>query len=304
MSDHHHHDQLPSGARLGWTIAFNLAITIAEFVGGLVSGYLALTADAVHNLSDVVALILAWLGAKGAVRPSTKRSTYGLKRLEVITALISAMSLVVISVFIFQEAYRRLIDPQEISNPVLFMTVAVIGLIGNVVSVWLLHAERGKDLNMKAAFLHMAYDALSSLAVIIGGIVIILTGFTLIDAFLAVLIGIMILYSSYQVIKEAVLVLLEAVPARIDPDEVKDAIAGVRRVRSVHHLHIWSLSSNEIALSCHICLDEKDFIDGPIIIDQINQILHDRFDIGHATIQAEKFDCETLDLFHRRNHSE
>ncbi len=286
MSGSHNHP-IPSGRRLGWTILLNIGITLAEFIGGILSGYLALLADAVHNLSDVAALILAWLGAKGAALPATKQSTYGYKRLEVITALISAVSLVVIAIFIFREAYERYLDPQELKHPMLFLSIAVGGLIGNLLSVWLLASEREKSLNMKTAFLHMAFDAVSSVAVIGGAIVIITSGWTMIDPILSALIGLAILWSSYSVIKEAVLILFEAVPLSVNFDEVHTAIAGVPMVRDVHDLHIWSLSSQEIALSCHVCVDSDNYHNGPRLIGTINSLLHERFGIDHGTIQVE-----------------
>ncbi len=280
-----------TGRKLAWTIVFNLGITIAEVIGGLLSGYLALLADAVHNLSDVAALGLAWLGQKGVAKPATKRSTYGYKRVEVMTALVSAVSLVVIAVFILYEAYQRLLDPQEISKPVLFLTVAVIGLIGNVVSIWILHSEKGTSLNMKTAFLHMLYDALSSVVVIIGGVVMLWTGWYVIDVILSAAIALMIFWSSWLVIKEAVLIFMEAVPEGIDFDEVRQAISAVPSVMDVHDLHIWSLSSKEIALSGHVCLAGNDLSEGQAVIERINALLVERFSIGHATIQLETDEC-------------
>lgn len=303
---HQHSHRHVSGKKLGWTIVFNSAVTVAEFVGGLLSGYLALTADAVHNLSDVAALGLAWLGLKGSQMPATKKSTYGYKRIEVMTAFISAVALVVIAIFILFEAYDRLIDPQPITRPWLFLTVAVIGLVGNVISIVLLHSEKGKSLNMKTAFLHMAYDAVSSVAVIAGGIVILITGWYLIDVFLSTVIAIMIFWSSYLVIREAVLIFLESAPEGIDFDEVFGAIRSVAGVEDVHDLHIWSLSSSDIALSCHICLDEKDFQQGPDLVVQINRMLCEKFGIGHGTIQLEKLGFKRPDALcsHNNEHSE
>ncbi len=298
----HSHNHSGVQRKLFGTILLNVAITLAEFLGGLLSGYLALLADAVHNLSDVAALILAWLGAKGSQLPATKRSTYGLKRVEVMTALVSAVSLVVISIFIFREAYFRALHPRELTRPALYLTIAVVGLLGNLFSVLLLFSEKGKSLNMKAAFLHMIYDTLSSIGVIIGGIVIFMTGWTLIDVILSVIIGLMILWSSYSVIREAVLILLEAVPPGIEFDRVHDAIGGVPRVLDVHDLHIWSLSSKEIALSCHVCLSETDYGNGPEIIAQIDGLLREQFAIGHATIQLEKDDCARTDLLCKYHH--
>lgn len=293
---HAHVHKHVSRSRLFWTIVFNAIITVAEFIGGMITGYLALIADAVHNLSDVAALALAWLGVKGAELPASKTSTYGYKRVEVMTAFVSAVALVVIALFIFIEAYERFLAPQPITKPGIFITVAVIGLLGNIFSIWLLHSEKGKSLNMKTAFLHMAYDALSSGAVVIGGIVIMLTGWYLLDVILSVLIGIMILYSSYSVIKESVLIFLEAVPEGIDFDEVLKGISSFPKVQDVHDLHIWSLSSNEVALSCHVCVLKEDFNHGPALIVQINEMLNQKFKIGHGTIQLEIDDCNRTDI--------
>lgn len=299
MSHHHHHGS--SGKKLIWTILFNTVITVAEFVGGILSGYLALIADAVHNLSDVAALILAWIGIKGSQLPATKRSTFGYKRIEVMTALISAIALVVIAVFILIEAYNRYIDPQVIKSPIIFMTVAFIGLLGNVVSIWLLHSEKNSSLNMKTAFLHMLYDAISSVVVLIGGVIIILTEWYMVDVILTSVIALMIFWSSYLVIKEAVWILLEAVPSNIDFDEVHSALKNISKVNNVHDLHIWSLSSKDIALSCHINIEEKDILTGPAIIADINNVLREQFSIGHGTIQLETGDCDRSDILCQTN---
>jgi len=295
MSHSHSHSKV-SSRKLFWTIVLNLGITAAEFIGGLLSGYLALLADAVHNLSDVASLILAWLGVKAARLPATKRSTYGYKRVEVMTAFISAITLVVIAVFIFEEAYDRFVNPRDLTRPWLFITVAVIGLLGNFFSIWLLHSERGKSLNMKTAFLHLAYDTISSVAVIAGGVVILYTGWVLIDVILSCIIALMILWSSYGVIREAVLIFLEAVPERIDFDRVHKAILEVKRVREVHDLHIWSISSNEIALSCHICVAESDYPSGQEIIRTVNVRLDEEFGIRHSTLQVGTGNCPRPDL--------
>ncbi len=300
MAHSHDHQQV-SGKKLFWTIVFNLIITIAEFIGGILSGYLALIADAVHNLSDVAALILAWLGAKGSELPPTKKSTYGYLRIEVMTAFISAVSLVVISIYIMMEAYDRFYNPQELKYPVMFLTVSVIGLIGNIVSIVLLQSEKGKSLNMKTAFLHMAYDALSSVAVIIGGIVIIMTNIYLIDVFLSFIIALMILWSSYSVLKEATLVFLEAVPPGIDFDKVHSEMMTFDKIIDVHDLHIWSLSSKEIALSCHVCVDDSELTNSPALTRALNAMLKDKFKIGHGTIQVETHRCDNSDLLCTHN---
>ena len=290
-----------SGQRLLWTILFNLGVTLAEVIGGLISGYLALLADAAHNLSDVAALALAWLGVKGSQKQATKTSTYGYKRVEVMTAFVSAIALVVIAIFILSQAYKRLIHPQPITDPEIFLTVAGIGLVGNLASVRLLRSERGKSLNMKAAYLHMLYDASSSVAVIIGGVIIALSGWYKIDVLLSTAIALMIFRSSYLVIKEATMIFLEAVPQRIDFDAVVKAMRTIPKVQDIHDVHIWSLSSQEVALSCHVGVAEEDFQDGTSIIVAVNAMLKERFCIGHGTIQIEKHECGRPHLLCQHN---
>lgn len=285
------HDRGTPKSRLILTIVVNIFITICEFVGGLLTGYLALLADAVHNLSDVAALVLAYFGEIGASRPATKKSTYGFKRVEVMTAFISAVALVVIAVYIFYEAYDRFINPVDLTNPALILIVASIGFLGNLLSVWLLGPAKNKTLNIKAAFLHMFYDALSSIAVIIGAIVILKTGAKVIDPILSSIIGLMILWSSFDVLKEATMVFMEAVPQRLDIDKVAEEMKNHPFVLDVHHMHIWSLSSSSVALSCHVCIDPANFEKSPQVIRDLNIMLHNRFDIDHATIQPERRRC-------------
>jgi len=286
----HDHTHDTSGKNLGITILLNIVITAAEAVGGVLSGSLALLSDAGHNLSDVIALVLAYFGARGARMKPTKRSTYGFKRLEVVTALINALALVAISLFIVIEAFGRYKDPQPI-QATMMLSIAVIGLLGNLLSVWILRSDRHKTINARAAFLHLFYDALASVAVIAGGIVILFTGWYMVDLILSVIIAMMIFWSSLDIIKEAGGVFMEAAPKGIDVDEVARTIASVPRVRDVHHLHVWSISSSQIALSCHICLAQEDFSDYPAIILAIHDVLLEKYKIDHATIQPEGEQC-------------
>ncbi len=268
----------------------NLVITAAEFIGGILSGSLALLSDAGHNLSDVIALVLAWLGAKGAAMKPTKRSTYGFKRLEVVTAFINAVSLAAIAVYIIYEAFERYNDPRPI-NSAIMLSVAAIGLLGNLFSVWILHRDRNRTINNRAAFIHMLYDAVSSVAVIIGGIIIMFSGWYLLDLILSVFIAFMILWSNIDILKEASGIFMEAVPRGIDIDEVEKSISNLPGIRGVHHTHIWSISSSQIALSCHIVLNQSDCRGCTEIIGKIHNLLGDRFGIDHATIQPEGDFC-------------
>jgi len=268
----------------------NVVITAAEVVGGLLSGSLALLSDAGHNLADVISLILAYFGARGAALKPTKRSTYGFKRLEVVTALVNALSLVAIAIFITNEAFHRYADPKDINGPVM-LSVAALGLVGNLLSVWILHRDRNKTINNRAAFLHMLYDAISSVAVIIGGIIIIFSGWYLLDLILSVLIAMMILWSSLDILKEATGIFMEAVPRGVDVDEVGRTIESVDGVCEAHHIHIWSISSSHVALSGHIKVTEDRAADIPAIIAAVNRALLERHGIDHATIQPETEHC-------------
>ncbi len=299
MGEHtHSHTRDLGGKRLGITILLNIAITAAEAVGGFLSGSLALLSDAGHNLSDVIALVLAYFGARGAALKPTKRSTYGFKRLEVVTAVINAVALMVIAVIIVREAFRRYADPQVIHGGIM-LSVAAIGLLGNILSVWILHPDRKKTINNRAAFLHMLYDALSSVAVIIGGVIILLSGWYLLDLILSVIIAMMIFWSSLDILKEAGGIFMEAVPRGVDIDEVNRTIASVPGVRDVHHLHVWSISSSQAALSCHICLAEEDFKDCAGIIQVVHDVLLREHGIDHVTVQPEGEHCPEHTLLNR-----
>jgi len=286
MSRHRDHPNNHGARRLGWTILLNIGITAAEAVGGVVSGSLALLSDAGHNFSDVFALILAYFGAWGSTLPPTKRSTYGFKRLEVVTAFINAITLVAISLFITYEALKRYSHPVPIDAPIMLI-VAVIGLLGNLLSVWVLAHDRNRTINTRAAYLHMLYDTVSSVAVIIGGVIILFSGWYLLDLILSVVIAMMILWSGLDVLKEAGGIFMESVPRGIDIDEVSRSILAVPGVADVHHLHIWSISSEQTALSCHIALTESKTRDFPEVIRAIHAMLKDRHGIDHATIQPE-----------------
>ncbi len=301
----HSHAHITDSKKLGLTILLNVVITTAEFIGGILSGSLALLSDAAHNLSDVIALILAYFGARGAELKPTKRSTYGFKRLEVLTALINALTLVGIAGYIIYEAFERYSDPQEIDAPIM-LTVAVIGLLGNLASVFILHKNRNMTINNRAAFLHMLYDTISSVAVIIGGVIIFFSGWLLLDLILSVLIAMMIFWSGLDIIKEAGGIFMEAVPKNINIDEVTQTIADIDGIEDVHHLHIWSISSSQPALSCHIKLAADRFGHCTDIIKTVHQTLLEKHGIDHVTIQPETDFCpeQVVHDIHKNRRSE
>jgi cobalt-zinc-cadmium efflux system protein len=268
-------------------IVFNIVITGAEFAGGIISGSLALVSDAGHNLSDVLSLILGYAGERVSERKPDQEFSFGFKRFEVLVALLNALSLLGIGLYIVYEAVERYTHPVKVI-PEIMLPVAVIGLLGNLFSLLVLNRDRASSLNMKAAFLHLFYDALSSLFVIAAGVLLIFTDLYLLDLVISLFIVIMILWSSMDIIRESLRIFLQGTPRGISPDEVRKSILAVNEVGDIHGLHIWSISSTEVFLSCHICVEgPPESVDTDLIIRSVNALLEEKFGIRHTTLQVE-----------------
>ncbi len=292
----HDHEHEHNGKNIGWAILINIGITVAEVIGGTLSGSLALLSDAGHNLSDVISLALSFLGEKLSGRKATRRHTFGFKRTEIFTALINSLSLVAIAVFIVVEALKRLSAPPQLS-PGLMLAVATIGLLGNVFSMVILGKKREGSLNMKAAYLHLFYDALSSVAVIGSGLLIFLTGWVILDLAVSLLIAGMVLWSGLGMIKRTIHILMQGVPEHLEFDKILEDILHVPGVESVHGLHIWSINSSDAFLSCHACMEESDRkIGADGIIQAINGVLQQNHGIEHTVIQAETRNLCDMDV--------
>ncbi len=260
-------------------------ILVAELVGGYVSNSLALLADAGHMFTDALAILLAYLALGFATRPPTERKTYGWYRLEVLAALANGVTLVVMSLFIFWEAWERIAAPPEVSTTTM-LVVATIGLVANGLGLAFLHGHHG-SLNMRGAYLHVLGDLLSSVAVVAGGVFMMATGNYLLDPILSVLIGAIIIVSAYRLLRESVDVLLEGIPRGMELEEVGTAIAGVDGVVGVHDLHVWCLTSGLNALSCHVEVRTATLEESDALLSRINELLRSRFSITHTTIQME-----------------
>jgi cobalt-zinc-cadmium efflux system protein len=291
--DHHKHDHrhghshITNKKKLAIVIFFNAVITLAEYIGGLLSGSLALMSDAWHNLSDVLSLMLGYAGEKVSETDPSKKYSFGLKRFEVLIALVNALSLAAVGIYIVYEAVIRFIDPVPIDVAVM-IPVAVIALLGNIFSIIMLSKNKNSNLNIKAAFLHLLYDAVSSVAVIIAGVVLYYTQLLWIDLAVSLIIVFMMIWSSADIVKESFRIFLQGTPHGIDSDEVYGSIQAITGVGSVHGLHIWSISSSEIFLSCHVCIDQNlGKIDTDQIIKQVNSMLESEYGISHTTIQVE-----------------
>jgi len=266
-------------------LALTSTILVAEVVGGFISNSLALLADAGHMLTDALALALAYLALGLATRPATPHKTYGWYRLEILAALTNGVTLVVISLFIFWEAYERFMDPPEVATGMM-LVIATVGLVANALGLRFLSGHGG-SLNLRGAYLHVLGDLLSSVGVIIGGVVMWITGNFLIDPLLSVIIGVVIIVSAYRLLRESVDVLLEGAPIGLDLAEVEAALATVDRVEGVHDLHVWSLTSGVNALSCHVEVKFEALTGTDALLDRIRSVLQERFDISHTTIQIE-----------------
>jgi cobalt-zinc-cadmium efflux system protein len=271
-------------------IGLNIAFVIVEAVFGFLAGSMALVADAGHNLSDVLGLIVAWAGATMARRSRSPRFTYGLKKASILAALVNALFLLLAVGAIIAEAIRRLFHPATADGQTI-MIVAAIGILINGATA-MLFARGHHDINIRAAFQHMAADTAVSAAVVLSGAVILWTGQRWVDPIMSLAVAVVILWGSIGLFKESVWMSLAGVPSGIDIDEVEDALASIEGVRSVHDLHVWPLSTTETALTAHLVAPEGSNDD---LLRRVRTMLHDRFHIEHTTIQVERLDANDCD---------
>ncbi len=257
---------------------------VAEAVGGLLTGSLALLADAGHMLSDSFSLLLALAAVSLAARPATARRTFGFKRAEILAALVNGVLLVVVSLWVIVEALRRLQDPVEILGFGMLL-IAIAGLIVNLVAAWVLTRSGGESLNVRAALRHVLGDLAGSVGVIVAAGVIIITGWEPIDAIVSILISLLIAASAWSVLREAVDVLLESAPAGMDTEEIGMAMAAHSGVDEVHDLHVWQITSGFPTLSAHVLVSQES--DCHAIRLELEQLLHERFELDHTTLQVD-----------------
>ncbi len=284
-----------SRRRLLVVLALTAAYMLAEALGGWWTGSLALLADAGHMLTDVAALGLAltalWFGS----RPATPSKTFGYYRLEILAAFVNGVALVVVALFIFYEAYTRWLAPPQLAHSGTMILIAAGGLATNLACAWMLHGAHEDDLNMRGAWLHILSDALGSVGAIVAGALVMFFGFLRADAFFSALIAVLIIWSSWRLIREAVNVLLEGTPAHINLASVEDAILDTAGVEAVHDLHVWTITSGREALSAHVI--HAHTVSPPALLRELRAKLQDRFGVGHLTIQMETDDFED-ETFH------
>ena len=283
--EHCQHDHQHSNQRR-LTIALMLAASycVAEVVGGWLTNSLALLADAGHMLSDVAALGLSLFAAWIARRPPTTRRTYGYYRAEILAALVNGATLVGITLMIFVEAYHRLREPPEVAGAAM-MTIAVGGLVVNLLGMAVLSGGREDNLNIRGAWLHTLTDALGSVGAIAAGAIVWIFHWNWADPLASSFIGLLVIYSSWMLLSEAVAVLMEHAPRGIDPDQVRDAMIGVPGVLEVHDLHVWTITSGLDSLSAHVVV--ADYQETELLLRELRETLHEQFGIEHITIQIE-----------------
>lgn len=282
----HDHGNL-KGRNLGIAILLNIGITIAQIIGGFISGSLALMSDAMHNFSDVLALIISWFASKLSKKDQTPAQTYGYKRAEILAALINAVSLIVIAFFLLKEAVSRFSDPIEIQSG-LVMILGGLSIVLNGLSVLLVQKDAKDNMNMRAAYLHLLSDMVSSVAVVLGGLAMYLWDVTWVDPVLSIAIAIYLVYTSWGLVKESVRILMQFTPSKVNLEDINRELQNIPEVNNIHHVHVWQLDDKQINLEAHISFNND------LSLSRVNEILHkvehilnDKFGIIHVTLQPE-----------------
>jgi len=296
MTEHTHNEPMPAGSKLKLSIIFTAIILAAEVIGGFISNSLALLSDAGHVVTDIMALSLSWYAVRQAERPPSSRMTYGYHRIGVIVAIVNAVAIFAIAAIILYEAYRRLQQPPQV-NSILMMSVALVGLAANLFVTFWLRREQRVNINIQSAFWHAFGDALASIGVIIGGVIIFFTGFYWVDPLISVLVSIIIGFAAYRIIREGLRVLLEATPAGVNVEEMVKVLRGITGVKDIHDVHVWAISPQLNAMSSHVLVDDLLVSQAAEIRKQLEDILKTRFSIQHTMLQMECQQCTPGDTF-------
>jgi cobalt-zinc-cadmium efflux system protein len=275
---------------LRWSMGATLLFVAVEVVAGLRAHSLALISDAGHNFTDALALLLAWIANYLEAKPANEIKTFGYQRAGVLTAFVNALTLAVLSAWIFYESVERLREPQAVHQEIM-MAVALLGLLLNGGIMWALRSARRRDINIRSAFVHMLGDALGSIAIIAGAVVISYTGWVQVDSVLSMLIGVLIVWTAVDIIRESLNILLEGLPRGLTLQDVSVSMKAVEGVMDVHDLHIWSLGSSTHALSCHVLIEDVPPSSSDAILRRLNGMLAERFHIFHTTVQFEHASC-------------
>ncbi|CAH8282868.1 cobalt-zinc-cadmium efflux system protein [Mariniflexile fucanivorans] len=282
----HNHTDL-KGRNLLISIFLNILITASQVVGGLISGSLALLSDALHNFSDVLSLVVSYVANKLTKKEASVQRTFGYKRAEILAAFINASTLIIVAVILIKEAIERFQNPQTIESN-LVIILALLAILGNGFSVLLLKKDSSNNINIKSAYIHLLTDMLASVAVLVGGLLMKYYQIFWVDSFLTFLIALYLIWMGYDLLKTSTKMLMLFTPSHINIDDVVKNVNKISKVKKMHHVHIWNLSDNELHLEAHLDLNENVSItefDG--ILQDIEAVLHEQYDINHVTIQPE-----------------
>ncbi|MFJ7745516.1 cation diffusion facilitator family transporter [Peribacillus sp. NPDC097295] len=284
---HHHHHSNNKKALLASFVLISTFMVI-EVIGGFMTNSLALLSDAGHMLSDAAALGLSYTAIRLGEKKATQSKSFGYKRFEIIAACLNGLTLIVISAFIFIEAIRRFVNPPEVQSMGMLM-ISIIGLLVNVIAAWILMSgDKEENLNVRSAFLHVIGDMLGSVGAIAAALLIYFFDWGIADPIASMIVAILIVISGYRVVRDSFHILMEGTPDRVDMEEVKESLKELPHVSDVHDLHIWTITSGFLSLSCHVVIDAGGDHDSILAVAQ--KLLHDQYGIEHSTIQVEKQD--------------
>jgi cobalt-zinc-cadmium efflux system protein len=284
------HSDFSTTLRLMITMILNLIIMVAELIGGIISGSLSLISDALHNFSDAVSVVISFIAIKLKQREKSYKHTFGLKRAEILAALINASVLVIISFYLFYEATQRFIRPEKVEGG-LMIVIALIGLAANTIGTILLKRDSHHSMNIRSTYLHLLSDAISSLGVVVGGILIYFWNIYWIDPVLTILIGVYILKESYSILSDAIHILMEGAPSDISIVGIKQTVEQITHVQDIHHLHIWMVGENDVHLEAHINVKDMMVSQCDKLRKDIETALSEKFNINHITLQFECNQC-------------
>jgi len=282
----HNHSSL-KGRNLIISILLNILITVAQVIGGIVSGSLSLLSDALHNFSDVLSLIISYIAALLSKREASTNRTFGYKRAEIIAAFINAATLIVVALILIKEASERFFEPQQIeSNVVIWLSL--LGIVANGFSVLLLKKDSKSNMNMRSAYLHLLTDMLASVAVLVGGLLMKFYEVYWIDAALTFAIAIYLIFVGYALLKDATRVLMLFTPNTIQVKSIVEEVGMINGVKNIHHIHIWQLNEDEVHLEAHVDFNEDiKLSEFDNILQEIEEVVYHKFGINHVTIQPE-----------------
>jgi len=275
------------------SIVLNVVITLSQIIGGIISGSLALLSDALHNLSDVLSLLISYIANLLTRKEASARKTFGYKRAEIIAAFVNSATLIIVAIFLIKEAIERFFNPEEIGTGIV-ITLSILGILANGFSVLLLRPDSDRNMNLRSAYLHLLTDMMASVAVLIGGILMYYFNWYWIDPLLTILIALYLIFMGYDLLKDSTRVLMLFTPNTIEVQNIVQAICRLEQVKNVHHVHIWQLNEEEVHMEAHIDFNEDIRLsEFDKILDEIEELVYHEFRINHVNIQPEFNKCDS-----------